>query len=75
LNLSCFSSSSDSSTLILPISITYHQFCARFARVRYSSNKQIAICQLSLPFPLSLCINPVCLSSQYIICILAYKDN
>ncbi len=63
LNLSCFSSSFDSSTLILPILVTFYHFCARFARVRYCSNKQIAICQLSLSFPLSLYINPFCLSS------------
>jgi hypothetical protein len=58
LNLSFFSSSSGSSTRIRPISITYYQFFARFARVRSSSNKQIAICRLMLSFPLSLYINP-----------------
>jgi hypothetical protein len=74
LNLSFFSNSSESSTLILPILITYYQFCSRFARVRCCSNKQIAICQLSLSFLLSLCINPFCLSSYYNISILTYKD-
>jgi hypothetical protein len=41
LNLSFFSSSSGSSTQIRPISITKFYFCARFARVRCFSNKQI----------------------------------
>jgi hypothetical protein len=63
LNLSFFSSSSESSTLIRPISITNlfcicFNLCARCARVRCSSNKQIAQCQVLLLFLLSLYIHP-----------------
>ncbi len=58
LNLRLLSNSSESSTLMRPIPITYYQFCARFARVTCFSNKQIGQCQVLLLFLLSFSIHP-----------------
>jgi hypothetical protein len=57
LNLRLLSNSSESSTLIRPIPITYYQLCARFARVTCFSNKQIGQCQVLLLFLLSFSIH------------------
>jgi len=56
LNLSFFSSSSGSSTLIRPIWITNSIYCTWFARVSICSSRQNSIFQVLLSFQLLLCI-------------------
>jgi len=60
LNLSCFSSSPGRSTVIRPIfnRLLWLEFCCTVPRVKCSSSKQTAGCQISLLCLLSFFVQP-----------------